>query len=181
MQKLTYASLLLILTACTVQKTAPAPQQRTKQQQTVRPRQVSDKYILTTQFGHKLEIEMDYAVGKNGYINNGCQAQYIVTNVGSKEIDFDKKFTTGAGTKINTTWFDSTYKPRYIIFEFATNDGKRIETKEYLASNGTMPVGKSFAAETVKIDAGSRACISVKPLRIEMEKGLQVGNSPRKK
>lgn len=160
----------------------PRPVSKTVQKQVVKTEtHVTDKYILESPFGHKIEVEMDYTVGQTGHINNGCSVQYILTNVGTKIIDNREEFLTGAGTTIKTTRFDSTYRITDIVFEFTTSDGKKIEKSQSIFRSGSevfLP-GKSFQAETISISAGSRACVSVKPTRIEMARGLRVSNKKK--
>lgn len=186
MKKLTLIVLILIANACTpAQGPIRSPTRQLVYIRGNEPkptvRQIRNQYILTTPWAHRLEVEMDYTVGQAGYINNGCQAQYIITNIGTKTVDGGKKLFTGAGTRINGVRFDSAYIVRNIVFEFTTSDGKRIEKSEAIFRNNEeiLPEGKSFEARTIRIDAGSRSCTLVKPIRIEMDKQLQIGNNKK--
>ena len=111
------------------------------------PKIVKNSYFLSQKSGAKLEIEIEYQLTEKGYINNNCEAQYIITNVGTIPISC------------------SNGDDSYVIFEFFTSDGKVIE-----AANGfcdELQPGKTSTARTVSVNAGlNRFCTSVKATRM---------------
>ncbi|MGE9310907.1 hypothetical protein ACLOAU_04655 [Niabella sp. CJ426] len=163
MRKLTtITAILLTISACYSPQRGLQKVTTSKQTE----QHINDKYVLTTPFGHKLEVEMDYKVGETGYINNGCKAQFILTNIGNKVLDRQAMFVRGY-TVIRGTRFDSLHSVSSIIFEFTTSDNKRIEASSSL-SNDKLLIGNSTQAITVRADVGSRNCVSVKPVRFEL-------------
>ena len=145
----------------------------------IQEKRINNKYTLTSIYGQKLQIELDYTVGSSGYINNQGYVQYIATNVGLKDIKQADVFIGGSVISNHTT-FDSAYMLSSIVFEFTTSDNKMIEASAGFFTNGSsaLLIGKSTQAETVRIDAGNRFCVSVKPIRIEFHSaGLRAHNS----
>ena len=131
------------------------------------PKTFTKSYELSSQFGHKLKVEVDYVAKDLNNLNNGCVAQFILTNIGTKDFIKNERFPAGEinqnGIKFQNFYFDPV-----IIFEFTTSDGKKIEGKGDIWD---ILVGKSSSAEDVHIDAGLRTCVGeVIPIRIEYMK-----------
>lgn len=160
MIKTFYAAALLLLTvSCTLTKKPTAYEQPTQ-------KRINNKYILNSPYGHKLEVEIDYTLTSAGYLNNDAEIQYIITNVGTK--DLKQETFVGGTTVFNNTMLDSLYSLSDIVFEFTTTDNKRIEAIEnLLRGSNNLPVGKSNEARTLRINAGNRLCTGVKPVRLE--------------
>lgn len=146
----TLLALTLVYTGC-----MPPPQKpHVNTPQEIATKNIVNKFIVTGEPGVKLEVEIEYAVGSDGYINNGCVAQYIVTNIGTKEYRY-----LSSKQKV----FDVYNK---LVFEFQTSDGKVIQESVDLWDN--LGVGKSLKAREIKTDVGlNRFCTGVKAVRMD--------------
>lgn len=130
----------------------------------------SNSYEISSPYGHKFRIEVDYIAKDLNTLNNGCEAQYIITNIGDKDFIREERFPIGDviinGSKLQNFVFDPS-----LIFEFTTSDGKKIESSETLFHK--ILIGKSSSANSVSIDAGLRVCTGeVKPIRIDYRKEI---------
>lgn len=96
----------------------------------------------------KLKVEIEYTLSSTGYLNNGCRAQFIVTNIGA----------------VPYTWKNGAKNK--IVFEFSTSDGKVLQVSKAFFVN--VDPGNSGSAMTVNADAGlNRFCTSVKALKLD--------------
>ncbi len=106
------------------------------------------KYVISSDRGVKLEIEIEYTLNELGCMNNNCEAQYIVTNVG----------------KVAYKWKENSQTK--IVFEFTTTDGKIIEENDSFYQN--LEPGRTAPVEKISISAGmKRICKSLKAVRME--------------
>ena len=106
------------------------------------------KYALNGDKGVKLEVEIEYSINELGYMNNNCEAQYIVTNIS------------------NVPYSYNTNKKTYIVFEFTSTDGKIIEERDNFTHN--LQPGRTAPVDNISINSGiDRICQSVKVVRLE--------------
>lgn len=115
--------------------------------------QIQQKKIVQNTFdiegdqGVKLRVEIEYTLNTKGYLNNGCKAQFIVTNIGKTPYTWKK----GAKNKI--------------IFDFTTDDKKVFQ--ESVTFFVDLDSGKSASSRKVGINAGlERQCISVTAVKM---------------
>ena len=159
--------LVFIILSCSpkVKLTTPPVVQTTPLKKTF-----SNAYFIDSPHGHKFKIEVDYMVKDINLMNNECKAQYVITNIGTKDFLYEERFPIGKVTKNGYT-FENEYFDPSIVFEFTTTDGKKMEASMDLDKN--ILSRKSSAAESVYIRAGDRVCVGeVKPIRIEYRKTI---------
>lgn len=123
-----------------------------------------NSYTLTSIIGHKFEIEIDYGAKSTPYLNNKCEAQFIITNIGTKDFIANEKFTADkVSTNATFTHLVKYFQP-HIVFEFKTSDGKLVEGIENIYDD--IPVGKSSQSHRVSINVGDRQCVGeIKPIK----------------
>lgn len=148
---------ILVLIGCNPQK----PIQHTKQP--YQPKPITESYNLTTK-GINLKVEIDYKLSEIGYLENNCECSYIITNLSDKALKSRIIIDTvmGKGTKGLMTIFPK------LVFNIKTNDGKTIETKEYIY--GDIAGGYSTESKRINANVGkNRFCTNTKPLKIIYE------------
>jgi hypothetical protein len=97
----------------------------------------------------KLKVEVEYANSRRGTSKNGCDANFIVTNIGTVPY-------TGGGSEAGEN---------ILVFRFTTNDGKTLEVPEKFAVD-LMP-GKTSNPQTVQAVVGSnKFCVLVQAIRL---------------
>lgn len=97
-------------------------------------------------------------------MNNQCEAQFIITNIGTKDFIANENFTADkVSTNATFTHLVKYFQP-HIVFEFKTSDGKVVEGIENIFDN--IPVGKSSQSHKVRINVGDRQCVGeIKPIK----------------
>lgn len=166
---------ITLLISCSSSKSIPVIKEQPKPTIKVK----TEEYIVISDLGHKIKVELEYKVlTKNGGLK-GCAVGFILTNIG------DLDFKTGAFYKdkyINQEEHNRLvglmngehlkviqYNPE-IIFEIKTSDGKTIEKSKHLWGGDDILVGKSSTPKTVRAEvsyASNRFCVSFKPIRIQ--------------
>lgn len=116
-------------------------------------------FILTSEIGHKFEIEIDQGAKTvpAGEQKNRCNAQFTITNVGVVDFLGHENFTADKkSTKTSFTPKTKYYQP-HIVFEFKTTDGKIIDGSVNIQQD--IAVGKSSESYSISITVGNRRCI----------------------
>lgn len=169
---LTLLSITLLI-SCSSSKPIPIKKEPPKPTSQVK----TEEYIITSDLGHKIKVELEYKVlTKNGGLE-GCAVGFILTNIG--DLDF-KKGVFYKGRYINQEEHQRLiglmngehlkviqYNPE-IVFEIKTSDGKTIEITEHLWDD--ILVGKSSTPDTARAKVSyvsNRFCVSLKPIRIQ--------------
>jgi hypothetical protein len=128
------------------------------------PKTYSNSYEMKTSRGHTFKIEIDYTAKELSSLNNDCEAQYIITNIGTKDYLINERYPFKVKIRgVEEERYDTA--EMNLIFEFTTSDGKKIEEPESM--NSDIRIGKTSSAKKVSIHAGNRICVGeVKPVRI---------------
>ncbi|MBV4357710.1 hypothetical protein [Pinibacter aurantiacus] len=139
---------LLLLIAVSFQHCTPSSQTKKPIGTASKIRPIKNTYSLTTENGIVLSVDIEYSLSEQGYMNNGCRAQYIVTNIGK------------------TAFYYQEQKKHRIVFEFLTSDGKVIEQSQLFPIN--IQPKNSSPAQTITTNVGvNRFCMGVKAVRFE--------------
>lgn len=135
-----------------------------------------EDFIVKSNLGHSLKIEIEYSLK---YINggiNGCTASYICTNIGEIELyeyqrfrDDDLKKYGIIRPKNETSIIGEAYvNSPDIIFIIETSDGKKIEKEEHVFN--LIKPGFSTTAERIDFNVSNsndRFCTKIYPSRVE--------------
>ena len=161
---LIYVLTVALFYGCT-QKIVPKTTNSTANDQAPKTKTFTNSYEITSPHGHRFKIEVDYIARELNTLNNGCEAQYMVTNIGTKDYIREEKFLAEKKVINGISTPNVDFEPS-LIFEFSTSDGKKIEFSNLMRDN--ILVGKSTEEQIIRIDAGIRICVGeVKPIRID--------------
>ncbi len=171
---LSYLTVIFLLTSCSFSR--PITQTPSKKIK-------SDEYIITSDVGHKIKVEIEYtALTRSrsfGDCIDGCRVAYILTNIGKSDLlergDYyykGKPISVGKVRELQVHNVDEfvkiiEYSP-CIVFEIKTSDGKVIEKKVNIYDD--ILIGKSSIPKVVRAEVSyksDRYCISFKPIRIQ--------------
>ncbi len=137
----------------------------------------SVEYIINSDVGHKIKVELEYRVlTQNGSVE-GCKVGYILTNIGNLDLKtgslYEEKYLSRE--EVQRIWELNNkehlkiinYNPE-IVFEIKTSDGKTIEKIARISDD--ILVGNSSTPKEVNAKvsyASNRYCVSFKPIRIQ--------------
>ena len=148
----------------------PTVNKTTTSNETPKTKTFTNNYEIASPHGHRFKIEVDYIARDLNTLSNDCRAQYIVTNIGTKDYIREERFLAVKKVINGVSMQNEDFDPS-LIFEFSTSDGKIIEASETMFDN--ILVGKSTEAKRVDINAGIRICVGeVKPIRINYRKTI---------
>ena len=149
--KLKYLIVLItMVSSCTLPKTLPKPIVNNE------PKKIYNKVILTSEYGHKIEVEVDYILGSDGYLNNTEKIQYVITNLSEKNIKpIVAKYKIPTANNAIQEFY---YNPA-IEFEFSTSDNKVIRKEAKII---IPKYGETSEVNSIRIDLGLRKCSEVK-------------------
>lgn len=129
---------------------------------------VIKEYTISSPHGHLFKVEIQYQARNLSSLNNKCRAQYIVTNIGSKDFVRDERFVVGKQQAFGSELPQFAVDPR-LIFEFTATDGKKFEIEEPMISD--IYVGKSSEAREVTANIGLQTCVgTIRPIAVRYRK-----------